>query len=194
VENLEWLTQRENCSKHDKYIGHPRQVLQLNDKGDVLHIYTSVTSAATALGVSRAAISKACLGVNKTSMGFQWQYQDGDYLHQLPKSCGKEVNGYPNYLIYDDGAVYSMKRKMYLKPVHNDAGYQYVTLSNSLGKSNMYVHILVASHYLEKKTNCVVNHKDLNKSNNNVENLEWISSSENRIHAHINRRGLWYQG
>lgn len=187
VDNLEWITQRENCNRHDKDITHPRKVVQIDTNGRVLNVYPSVTTAATAMGLSRGAISKACLGKNKTAGGYRFKYEDDKHCHTDKRGEGKEIQGYPNYIIYDDGDIYSVKRRIYLKRIQNDAGYQYVTLSNHMGKANVYVHCLVASHFLHKKENCVVNHKDLNKANNHVSNLEWITSSENRIHAHINR-------
>jgi len=46
---------------------------------------------------------------------------------------------------------------------------------------------LVASHFIEKKPNKnIVNHKDGNKYNDNIVNLEWVSYSENAIHAFNN--------
>jgi len=49
------------------------------------------------------------------------------------------------------------------------------------------IHRLVAEYYIENsdKINKVkVNHKDKQRSNNHKDNLEWISKSENMIHAH----------
>ena len=70
----------------------------------------------------------------------------------------------------------------------NDSGYSYVNLSKSKTKGkNYYVHRLVAEYYIENsdKINKVqVNHKDKQRSNNHKDNLEWVSKSENMIHAH----------
>lgn len=48
-----------------------------------------------------------------------------------------------------------------------------------------YIHRLVAKHFLDNPDNLPqVNHKDCDKSNNHVDNLEWISGSDNIKHAH----------
>ena len=46
------------------------------------------------------------------------------------------------------------------------------------------VHILLAKEFIENKDNKLfVNHKDGKKSNNVIDNLEWVTRSENAIHA-----------
>lgn len=61
-------------------------------------------------------------------------------------------------------------------------GYKSVALK---GK-NFSVHRLVAEAFLERKDDRhVVNHKDLDRANNNVENLEWVSQGDNVRHARI---------
>lgn len=63
-------------------------------------------------------------------------------------------------------------------------GYKCVALCRDGGKSSQYVHRLVASAFIDKyDESLVVNHKDGNKLNNHVENLEWISQSANLVHA-----------
>jgi len=49
------------------------------------------------------------------------------------------------------------------------------------------VHFLVAKHFIDNddpETKHEINHKDKNRINNNVSNLEWVSSIENLQHAH----------
>lgn len=89
------------------------------------------------------------------------------------------------YLVYDDGRVYSRKSKRFLSPGVEKSGYRQVTLSDENGRKNrIKVHRLVAMIYLENPNNLPqVNHKDGNKTNNNVSNLEWCTAYHNNKHA-----------
>lgn len=84
------------------------------------------------------------------------------------------------------GDVRSITRKRILKPCDNGHGYVYVTkVFSGNKKKHYYVHRLVAATYLENSNNLpVVNHKDGNKKNNSVTNLEWCTTSYNHIHAY----------
>lgn len=56
-----------------------------------------------------------------------------------------------------------------------------------IGGRKYFVHGLVADMYIPNPQNKEqVNHKDGNKQNNNVENLEWVSNNENKYLAMIN--------
>lgn len=99
----------------------------------------------------------------------------------------RDVKGFEGlYKISDDGKVYSVRRNIILKPKVDRYGYYRVTLWN--GKNNYRtIHRLVAEAFIDNPNELpVVNHKDMNKKNNKVENLEWCSVRENTIHAYIN--------
>jgi len=86
------------------------------------------------------------------------------------------------YEISNDGKVYNVKRKKYLTNVLADR-YLIVLLYKNNKRKRYYVHRLVAEAFCKKQEGkYCVNHKDLNKLNNNYDNLEWVSSKENRIH------------
>ena len=102
----------------------------------------------------------------------------------------KPILGYEDYDISNMGRVraYSqMCHRHYLKkPWLSKDGYMRITLTlhNQPGKSKtLLLHRLVAQTFIEHDPALnVVNHKDGNKSNNAVSNLEWVSASDNNNH------------
>lgn len=85
-----------------------------------------------------------------------------------------------DYEITKNGEVINLKTGRILKPQPNNKGYLRVQLC---GK-RYFVHRLVAEKYIPNPNNLEqVNHKDGNKNNNAVENLEWVSNQTNRTHA-----------
>lgn len=100
----------------------------------------------------------------------------------------KDIPCLENYCVNKAGQVYSKKRNMIIKGSISDRGYLRVTIK----RKTYRVHRLVAMTFLNKYKNMVrneVNHKDGNKLNNCVDNLEWCSRKENNDHAI--ETGLW---
>ena len=95
----------------------------------------------------------------------------------------KKIDNYENYLIDENGKIYNIETKKYLKGSIGENGYLYYRLSKNGKKKMYYAHRLVAEAFIPNSNNLpVVNHKDGNKLNNNVNNLEWVSYSENIKH------------
>lgn len=87
------------------------------------------------------------------------------------------------YKIYDDGTVIG-KRGVPLIPWKSKGGYLLVNLCIDGHKSHHLLHRLVAQTYLPNPNNLPqINHKDGDKLNNKVENLEWCSQSDNMKHS-----------
>ncbi len=96
----------------------------------------------------------------------------------------KEINFFLTYYhISDKGLIWSIKSRRYLK-LDKSTGYASVVLSNNRKKKRFLVHRLAALLYLRNHDNkpCV-NHKDGDKLNNDVRNLEWCTYSENEKHS-----------
>lgn len=97
----------------------------------------------------------------------------------------------PEYEIFKDGSVYSYKKNKFRKLTLNKGnGYLHVTLScpDNITR-NVMVHRLVATHFIDNPENKPqVNHKNGDKLDNRVENLEWVTDSENKFHCY--RTGL----
>lgn len=93
----------------------------------------------------------------------------------------------PMYYICRDGRVYSDYTHKYMTLTKNGSGYYRVYCKVSDEYKSLYVHKLVAEAYI-KKTNVIytqVNHKNLNKLDNTVENLEWCTAQENIQHSKV---------
>jgi hypothetical protein len=189
VDNLEWVTQKENVNKSTIDTSHPRKVIQLDINNNIIKIHDSITEAGNYINLSRHAINKVCLGINKTAGGYLWKYEDDNNNYKLVDlENSKKIENYNNYYIFENGKIYNSQRKSFLKPVINLSGYCYVTLSNKKIKKNYYIHVLVAKYFLlnNDSLKTQVNHKNKIKTDNNVINLEWVTPSENMIHSNIN--------
>jgi len=189
VDNLQWVTQKENIAKVDINTSHPRAIIKNDLEGNFIEKYNSVTEAGEANGVTRYAISKNCLKVNKTCAGFIFEYEDHKkHSHELINITeGKLIEGYNNYLVFPNGTIYNTKNKKHIKPIQNESGYCYITLSKSQEvKKNAYIHTLVAKAFIENSNSenkTQVNHKNKVRNDNRVENLEWITPSDNCKHS-----------
>ena len=94
-----------------------------------------------------------------------------------------------DYEITTNGKIFNKRFGRYLKPQLNNKGYSRVCLCGKF----YFVHRLVAEKYIPNPNNLPqVNHKDGDKTNNSVDNLEWVSNQDNRKHAIEN--GLHFQG
>ena len=90
---------------------------------------------------------------------------------------------YNGYTIDSNGVVYS-KKGLPLKPFINKNGYEMIHLSENGIFKEFSIHRLVATQFISNPENKpTVNHKDGNKRNNKVENLEWATQKEQSHHA-----------
>lgn len=96
----------------------------------------------------------------------------------------QNVPGYPNYQVSRDGQVRSLTRNKLLSQVKNKRGYRLVNLYREGRPRNFLVHRLVATAFIAAiPLGWEVNHKDGNKDNNGVDNLEIVTPEQNRLHA-----------
>jgi hypothetical protein len=102
----------------------------------------------------------------------------------MPKEQWKDVRGFENlYKISNKGRIYTNHRHRMKVPNKR----LYINY-NLYKKGRLYgfsAHRLVAKHFIPNPQKLPqVNHKDCNKYNNNIENLEWCNNSHNQKHAY----------
>jgi hypothetical protein len=97
-------------------------------------------------------------------------------------SCGR-IKSMNRVVSYPDGKTRKVSEKI-MSPRRDKDGYLTVSLSMNGASKTYYIHRLVAGEFLANPGNLpVCNHRDGNKANNHVENLEWVTYSENVQHA-----------
>tara|TARA_R110001606_G_scaffold352062_1_gene502441 strand:+ start:4 stop:489 length:486 start_codon:yes stop_codon:yes gene_type:complete len=136
-----------------------------------------------------------------------------------------DINECSDYLIYENGEVYSKERTVMRsngrkqtyksqKKSHwkNENGYLYVKLYVDKKQKNFSIHRLIAIHYIPNPKNYpFVNHKDCDRLNNKIDNLEWcthlynsqsintsktfggVCKNGNKFRARYNSNGIRYE-
>jgi hypothetical protein len=96
----------------------------------------------------------------------------------------KDIPGYEGiYQVSNCGRIASVKREKILKTIKTlRYDYHVVSLAKGGFASIFRVHRLVAAAFIGK-SNLPVNHKDFNRENNHLSNLEYVTCQENTRHA-----------
>ena len=107
----------------------------------------------------------------------RWMWEHGKIeIESFP--CTPNCRRLEDYILYYDGSVRNVKTQNWVtNPVLNEEGY--ATFSGKL------IHRLMAEAWLKNPDPdeyTEVNHKDKNRSNNNIENLEWVDHENNMLH------------
>jgi hypothetical protein len=124
--------------------------------------------------------------VNSEPNKFKTEYQD------KPDDC-KAIPNWPTYYAQPNGEIWrwSEKRRCYLniKQQTQKSGYQVVQIYDETNKRHVkFVHILMCETFIGPRPhpNHQVDHIDYNRANNNINNLRWLTQTDN-----LKRRPKW---
>lgn len=109
----------------------------------------------------------------------------------------REIKGYEGlYAINENSEIINLKTKHIKHPSLGNTGYLMIDLFKNNSRKTFLVHRLMTETFLENPDNkATVNHKDGNKTNNNLNNLEWATYSENAKHSYeYLGRQAWLKG
>ena len=118
--------------------------------------------------------------------------RNNDYFNKHFIEVWRDIKGYEGlYQISNWGRVKSLPRKYaqktekILKNCKNGSGYYLVVLNKNGESKNHHIHRLVAEAFIHNPDNLpIINHKNGNKLNNSVENLEWCTYSHNTLESY----------
>ena len=117
-------------------------------------------------------------------------------LYEVDGDVARPVPGFPNYRVYTDGSIYSLYGKgRFLNPSSDSDGYPFVNLYKDKKGYGKTTHVLVGRAFIPNPDNLpCIDHKDGDRTNNDVRNLRWVSYSTNQRNRHHVRGSSGHQG
>lgn len=199
VSNLAYATHSESVQHSNRILGDerkcargsPRPVLSRHIGSSSWTLYPSMKEAAQRLGVDRGAVSACCRGGAPTVSRHEFQFASSSE----PKASQGELwcdavdpesgSSLPGWKVSSHGRVRSSLGVVSIGS-KTTQGYRRVGTRSGSFERKFYVHRLVARAFLGAcplPSPWDVNHKDLDRSNNRVQNLEYLSRADNIRHA-----------
>ncbi|AVL94769.1 HNH endonuclease [Moumouvirus australiensis] len=197
VHNLRWVSASDNAKNYIKNFAPKNPILQLDTKGNLIKEWGSTREILDENPNYRHNNLNHCiLGKGRTAYGYVWCRKNPlvkkeavkyDLAHdEIFKRIKKiDENDLSNYKVSNKGNVINSSGR-FLSKMNRD-GYICINLTIKPGVTKRYrVHRLVAITFIKNDdpdNKIHINHIDKNRSNNCVENLEWVTQKENNCHA-----------
>ena len=192
ADNLEWVTLAENTRRG--YITGAnrvteRPVKQYTLKNVFVKEYKTMSDAAVQTNIDCGSISRCCKGERYKAGGFTWKFSQinpNEFNKKTFDWSGyRQIEGFPFHYVNEKGDIASKKFGKLMKQQKHGDGYMQVTLLYNKNKKTQLIHRIVAKAFIpntdpEKDQ---VNHKNSKRTDNRVENLEWVSNQGNCQHA-----------
>ena len=104
--------------------------------------------------------------------------KDGDIYSMIPKGCRNR---------FDQSKWLEVPKKLAVRETKNGYCRVYMRRDSTGKREDVYIHRIIARIFIPNPNNLEqINHKDCNRKNNNVENLEWVSQYQNWEYAQTN--------
>lgn len=130
-----------------------------------------------------------CLSAVTRKEVHQQAYREPD--PDLSAEEWRTIHDFPDYSVSSFGRVRKNKTNKIVRSFLNNSGYERVSLTHNGISKHCLVHRLVAMAFIENPLNYpVINHKDENKTNNNVSNLEWCDIAYNNNYGTARHRRI----
>jgi hypothetical protein len=183
VDNLEWASYSYQIKNRKPRIQKPKSipVEQYDISGKLVATWNSPKEAANSFGSkSGEPIFYACTeSKSHIAFGYFWKYKE---FTNLPDEIWKPIKGYPSYFVSSLGRFKHQlpTRETELLPTSTD-NYFIICI---LGRTRpAHIYVCEAFHGDRPSSKHVVNHKNGDKKWNKYDNLEWMTKSENSLHA-----------
>lgn len=92
----------------------------------------------------------------------------------------KPLRNFPSYNGSSEGRIMNVRTQHILKPSINEKGYYQVCLRKNNARYSVRVHRVLAETFLGENPGMDVRHKDNDRLNNHIDNLEWCTRQETR--------------
>jgi len=183
VSNLEWISKEDNM-KHASNEGlinrYKRKIIITNKNTREINEFNKLVDCAKFLNCSNGYISQVCSG-KISNKNYDMEYEEQERKIDNIDIIWKPYPECDKYLVSNTGEIKNKKTQRLMMGSKQN-GYRFVNLfiNSSTPKMNRLIHRMVAQTFLDNPNeNPVVNHKDTNILNNNVNNLEWVTYKEN---------------
>lgn len=180
LSNLRWATSQEQAQNKSHFNGKlPKKVEQCNSDGTLITLWNSRQEAAKELNISVSGIAQCCRGNTDNYKGFLWR----DHIlkpedEEIWKCCVD-----PNFAGFSVSSLGRVRTPANtISYGAKSGGYKMVYAPVDGVTKCRAVHSLIAECFLGEQ-DLFVNHKDGDKSNNVLENLEYVTQSQNTQHA-----------
>lgn len=200
LENLKNMSLSEiqkMVAKNNPDMTKQRMIQAFNKNNEFVKEFNNTREAVEHFSLNNACGINDCLrGVQKSAGDHFWKLKNEKVDKCVTNLDGYEKigiignNDFSNYLINREGIIINEDNNNQILETHKDGeGYKIIHLCASSKEKMFKVHRLLGRQFLDNgktffdNSEFVINHKDKNKSNNNVLNLEFVPYRQNSIHA-----------